>query len=140
MRSARQGAAATAPLTRGAAVAVIRNDDGIAVDAPAQQVAAVCAVLLGAAQAKLLVEVTIVQLAAPADADQIPTHDLLEIGSREVLLQEPQIVAELALGDQGTAETLDRHVGQGIQVVECHAEMLEQLPAVILLEGRLGRR
>src|SRR5579862_5345934 len=125
MRSARQSAAATAPLTGGAAIAMVRNDDGIAVEAPAQQVFQMRAVLFGTAQAQLLVEVTIVQIAAPVHADQIPAHHLLEIGSREILLQQPYIPAELALGDQGTPETLDRHIGQGIEVVECHTEMFE---------------
>src|SRR3979490_722886 len=119
---------------------MVCNDDGISLDASAQQVSQMCAVLLGPAQAKLLVEVTIVQITAPVDADQIPTHDLLEIGRREVLFQESYIVAELALGDQRAPKTLDRHIGQGIEVIECHPEMFEQLPAVVLFEGGLGRR
>src|SRR5581483_2464740 len=122
-RSARECAAAAAALTGRAAVAVICDDDRIAFDISTQQISQMRAVLLGASQAELLVEITIVQGTAPIDADEISTHHMIEIRRGEVLFQQPHIIAELAPRHEGAAKALDWHVGQSIESIELHPEM-----------------
>ncbi len=92
-------------------------------------------------QAKLLVEVAVVQVAAPVHADEAAAHHAFEVAGRVVLLEQSHVRLEAALRDQHRAEALDRHVGEHEQPVEHDAEVLEQLALVVRLERDLiGRQ
>jgi hypothetical protein len=44
------------------------------------------------------------------------------------------------MGDQRAAEAIDRHIGEGQQVIKQDMVMIIQVTAVVALEVRLGRR
>ena len=90
--------------------------------------------------AQLLVEIAVIQETLPVHTDQVAAHHGVEIGGGKVLMQQVHVVVELAFGYQHRTKALDRHVGDGQQLVEHDAEMIEQFALVIGLQRELIRR
>lgn len=87
-----------------------------------------------------LVEIAVVDIPAPIDAHQIAAHHVLEVLAMISVLEQRHVVAELVLGNQHAAKTLDRHVRDREQTVELDAVLVEKMLAIIRLQLHLGRR
>ena len=91
-------------------------------------------------QAEHLVEVAVVQIALPVDADLRVAHHGAEVVGLVGALEQLHVGLERALAHQGAAETLDRHVGERVEPVERDAEVRLQLAFVVGFKRRLRRR
>src|SRR5262245_1881448 len=134
-----QRAAAARSLPGGAAVAVTGDADRAAGEIVIDQLRQMHALASAAfdRQVEQLVEVAIVDIAAIVERDQVATHHAVEVIVAVRLAQEPEVVVELALGDEHRAEPLDRHVGERVQAVEHDAVALAEHALVVGLEGEL---
>ena len=91
-------------------------------------------------QIEHLVEIAIVDVAAPVDRNQISAHDAVEVGVEVRAAEQIQVAIELAVGQEGCAEALDRHVGERVEPVENNPIALAEDAPVILLKRLLRRR
>ena len=91
-------------------------------------------------QTEHLVEVAVVHVALPVDADQVAAHHRVEVLVAVRLLEQLQVAVQAALGHQRGPETLDRHVRQRVEPGEAHAPALAEHPAVVVLQARLRGR
>ena len=91
-------------------------------------------------QAEHLVEVAVVDVAAPVDRHEAAAHHRLEVLVAMRGAQELHVAVELALRDQHGAEALNRHVGERVKPIEGHALARGELALVIGFELRLRRR
>src|SRR3569832_427127 len=141
VRTLCQRAAATAALPRGAAVAVVIDHDGIAGEACRDEVLDVHArpAVEAQRQAQHLIEVAVVDVTLPIDALEAAAHHRIEIGVAVRLVQQGHVILELALRQQGAAETLFGLVGERVEAVEDDAESIAQVLLVRRLQTRLRR-
>ena len=91
-------------------------------------------------QVEHLIEVAVVDIALPVHGQQRAAHHRFQVGFQVGVLEQAHITAELALGNQRAAETLDRHIGEGVESVEVHAIILAKVAVVVFFEFRLSRR
>ena len=91
-------------------------------------------------QIEHLVEVAVIEVAAPVDRDEAAAHHAVEVVVAMGLAQQAHVAVELALRDQGRAEPLDRHVGKREQAVEFDSEFAAELAPVVGFERLLRRR
>ena len=122
-------ATATAPLAGCTAVAMIGHPDRAPCQVSLEQIGQINRADLLAAEFKLqhLVEVAIEDLALPADGDQRSAHYAIQIGGLVGVLEQLHVVVKLVARHQLAAEALDRHVGQGEQLIEDDAVAGSQL-------------
>src|SRR6266446_10121478 len=115
-----QRAAAARSLARGAAIAMAADPDRSTLDLGFQQIAQVQALarVVFERQIEHLIEVAVIDVAAPIDRNQVSAHHVVEIGVEVCALQQVEVAIELAVGNEDRAETLDRHVGERIELVE----------------------
>ena len=91
-------------------------------------------------QTEHLIEVAIKDEALPIHADQIATHDGVEVLRAIGALQKGHIVSELSGRLEQAAEALDRHVRDRQQPTEDDAVTLPESGTVIGLQGALRGR
>src|SRR5713101_896138 len=145
LRRLGQGATATRSLAGGAAVAVARDSNCLAFDLRFKQVREVHALapLMLQREIEHLVEIAVIDIAAPIYRDQATTHDMLQIAIEMSVSQQIEVALELAFRDQDRAETLDRHVGEGEKPIEDDSVALTEHVLVVgferLLRGRQDR-
>src|SRR6266566_1083477 len=138
----RQRAAATRSLAGGAAITVARDPDRPTFDIDVEQIGQVHAFVRAVLERQIehLVEIAIVDVAAPVDRNQISAHDAVEVGVEVRAAEQIQVAIELAVGQEGCAEALDRHVGERVEPVENNPIALAEDAPVILLKRLLRRR
>ena len=94
-----------------------------------------------AVQVEHLVEVAVVELPVPADAERVAAHDAHGRGGVIGLDQPPHVIVIVARFDQVLEEAVDRQVCDGVELVEHQAVAALQLAFVIRLDRRLlGRQ
>src|SRR5262249_41360200 len=127
-----QGPAAARTLGSGAAVTGARDPCGAAVEIVRQQIFEPAARAVRSAQRHMeqLVEVAVIEIAAPVDRYEVAAHDTVQVFVAMSLAQQTHVTVEFALGDQGRAEALDRHVGKREQTIEYDAELVSKLAPV----------
>ena len=83
---------------------------------------------------ELLVEVAVVNLTTPADADRVAAHETLDSRWIERLDQKLHVLIEPIAVAQVSGEPADRKIRKRVKPVEHNSEMLLQLPFVIGLK------
>ena len=91
-------------------------------------------------QIEHLIEIAVVDIAPPIDRNQVSAHHLVEFGIEVRALQQVEVAIELAVGNEGRAEALNRHVGERVEPIENNAVTLAEHALVVVLERLLRRR
>src|SRR5262249_52913724 len=91
-------------------------------------------------QIEHLIKTAVENIPPPIDRNQVSAHHVVEIGIEVRALQQSEVAIELAVGNKDRAETLDRHVGERIELVENNAVALVEHAFVVVFERLLRRR
>ena len=122
-----QSAAAAATVPGGAAVTMVHHGDCLRVEIRIHQFTQVLSPVADTGiETEHLVEIAIVDITLPVDADKAAAHDGIQIVILVRLFQCLHVALELPSGQQATAETLDRHIRQREQMIENDAVVVEQ--------------
>mmetsp|Transcript_26530 Transcript_26530/g.56995 ORF Transcript_26530/g.56995 Transcript_26530/m.56995 type:complete len:307 (+) Transcript_26530:529-1449(+) len=89
---------------------------------------------------QLLIEIAIVNFPVPTNVYGIEAHELLDGIGVEIPHQQIHVFGELPPSVQKVGESLDRHVGDGEELVEDNPKVLRQLLLVLHLQIFLRRR
>ena len=135
------GSATTAALARGAAITVVGDADRYVLQARLQNVADVQLlkiVRIANVHIQHLIEVTVVNIALPVDAELIDAHQPLHVGDTESVLQQVHVIFKFALREQGAAKAGNGHIGYGKQLVELDIEFFGKKGFIVPLQTVLG--
>src|SRR4051812_1830618 len=80
---------------------------------------------------ELLIEIAIVNLSLPTDADRVATHQSIDGCGIKRVYQQFHILVELAIVPQISGKTRDRKICNRVEFVENDSEMRGQLAFVI---------
>src|SRR5262249_42554050 len=95
--------------------------------------------IVGPLHSKLLIEIAIVNFAAPADADGVAAHQAVNGRRIKILDEQVHVFLELVVVSQIRSEPRDRQIGDRVEIVEDNSEMFFELAFVIGFEIRLRR-
>ena len=87
-----------------------------------------------------LVEIAVVNIAFPIDAELVQAHQALHVRGAERILEQVHVVFEFAFRYQGAAEASDRHIGDGEKLVELDVVFFREKLLVVLFQLVLRRR
>src|SRR5258708_2332520 len=88
--------------------------------------------------AELLIEIAIVHLATPTNAQGITTHEACDRSRIEGFGQQFHVGAQFSTMSQPGSKAPDRHICDGVKPMEIDVEMLLQLPFIVRLQFRLA--
>ncbi len=139
-RESNQRAAAGGTTTGGAAEAVFAESDGsifqsLRIDIPEEERAAIFPL-----HSELLVEIAIIDLAAPADAQHVAAHEAGNGSRVERLDEQLHVGFQLSVALEPGGEAGNRHVGNCVEAVKVDAEVVFEFALVVGFEfGLVGR-
>src|SRR5207237_2584949 len=121
---------------RGAAEAVVaRHDfaivDLVRIDVPEKKSRPVGTLPL---HPELLIEIAIVNFAAPADADRVATHETVNRCGIKSVDEQLHVLLEFVAVPQISGEAADGQIGERVEIVEHDAEMREKLALEVGLQ------
>ena len=136
-----KGSAATAALASSAAVTMIGNADRNVLQPCLQYFTDVQFLkIIGITNVHFehLVEIAIVDITLPVDAELVNAHQALHVSYAESILEQVHVIFEFTLGKQGAAKASNWHVGNGEQVVELDIEFFREKCFIVPLQAVLG--
>ena len=121
---------------------MIGHTNWLAIECVGRQIGEMQARAAGAGnrQAKLLVEVAVVEITLPIDREQVAAHHVLEVFNAVRATQQLHVAVELPVGYQHRSKALDRQISQRKELVEDDAELLRQTVLVSRFKLFLRRR
>ena len=72
---------------------------------------------------ELLIEITVVNFAAPSDADRVATHQPIDRGRIKIVDQKLHVFFKLVVVPQIGSKARDGQIGNGVKLVKDDAEM-----------------
>ena len=88
----------------------------------------------GPLHSELLIEIAVVNLAAPTDADRVAAHQSADRCRIKRTDQQSHVIVELVIAPQITRETADRKVREGVEPIKHNLEMLLEFTLVVRLQ------
>ena len=124
----------------GASKAMVADGDGTVFEAVAIDIPKVERLSSLPLHAELLVEVAVIDLAAPADTQRVVAHETRDRRRVEGADEQLHIGLQFPVVPEPGGKTADRHVCNRVKAMEVDVEMLLQFAFVVGFEFRLVRR
>src|SRR5262245_4234907 len=83
---------------------------------------------------ELLIEIAVVNLAAPPDADRVAAHQSIDCCRIKRIDQQSHVIVELVIAPQITCEAADRKICERVEMIKDDPEMFLEFAFVIGLE------
>ena len=87
---------------------------------------------------ELLIEITVVNLATPSNADRVAAHQPIDRGRIKIVDQEQHVFFKLVAVPQISGKAPNGEIGNGVKLIEHYAEVRKELALEIGLHLGLG--